>query len=122
MTVIELFNILGRERALALVRELGGTEIYVPRSVPLHHRLTAILGATGAECLAEHYGGERIEVPKARDHLRADIISAVLQGELTRRRAALLLDLTERQVRRLIHDASRQDILAGQMSGHRRAK
>jgi hypothetical protein len=59
-----LRNIAGQKAALVLSAVYGGGSVYVPRRFRPDHPLLMLLGAESAAKLAEHFGGDKLEVPK----------------------------------------------------------
>lgn len=102
MTFYDLEQLIGHAAALNLVAEMGGVEVYIPRDPKPTSPVTQAVGMDMARILGREMGGERIEVPKARAQLRAPTLAAVARGEISQRKAALLLGLTERQIRNII--------------------
>jgi hypothetical protein len=67
-TVQEIADVIGRERALYLIGHLPRcgsrswrVAVYVPRKMPIDHRLVEILGWRDAERLARRFGGEILQ-------------------------------------------------------------
>lgn len=58
-------ELCGLELAAALVAARRGEVVYVPHTIAAGHPLAQALGLDRARRLAEHFGGERLEVPMA---------------------------------------------------------
>lgn len=61
-------EIAGRDAALRVAEELGGTRIYIPKGTRAVRRrdLSRQIGADALSALADLRGGEELEVPRAR--------------------------------------------------------
>ncbi len=96
---------IGREAAFALAKRLGGTTVYVPRTIGEHHPLRAAIGQSAADKLASWCGGSRLDVPK-RLHRHAWVRALARQGTLTIAAIAIETGYSERQVYRLLNDGA----------------
>lgn len=69
----ELYTVVGRGAAEALMQAWGGTRLYVPKpdNLKLNHPIVLRIGSYQAERLANRYGGTRLEVPCYSSHLKA---------------------------------------------------
>ncbi|MEO5334125.1 MAG: hypothetical protein H7839_19100 [Magnetococcus sp. YQC-5] len=61
----EIADVIGREGAVKLVNECGGTRIFVPRKMRVQHKLATLLGFEQARRLSLHFGGETLTVVRA---------------------------------------------------------
>ena len=112
----DIARVAGLEAAMQLVRDHGGTELWVPRYAEEGGLLTASVGREAAERICAHYrvidadghvrGGVRIYVPQcgrgvlaaARRRLAEDLQA----GEMSVRAAAKRAGLSERAAYRLL--------------------
>lgn len=97
----DLGQVIGADAVVRLCEALGGTRIYVPRTIGENHPLAAAIGMKAARSLAEHYYGTMLELPKA-FHRRSRALELAKSGQLTAGQVALQTDYTERHVRRLL--------------------
>lgn len=97
----EIAEVIGREGALKLVNECGGTRIFVPRNLRIQHKLVILLGMEQARRLSSHFGGETLTVVRAANLLRRtrnrEIVRRYDAGEGVRQLARDHC-LTERQI------------------------
>jgi hypothetical protein len=66
----ELMKIVGAEAAARLVRDFGGTRLYVPNAPMAHDVVTRSIGLVAAIKLARLYGGDRLVIPSPTAQLR----------------------------------------------------
>ncbi|MFQ5533454.1 MAG: Mor transcription activator family protein [Sphingomonadales bacterium] len=104
---------LGLEATLALVLVFGGTYLRVPKRANPDGAIAAAVGIDAASRLSHHFGGERLEMPRAAAaltrHERASILAQVSAGAITVGGAARQLNLTTRWVRELVNRPRRDD-------------
>ncbi len=98
----ELVPLIGEEAAVRLLVRLGGVEVYIPDDPREDSEIANIIGLTAARRLAGAFGKRWVNLPKARGWCRRTTLRRVAEGRLSARQAALLLDLTERHVRRML--------------------
>lgn len=65
----ELSNVIGLADAIEVVRRWGGRNLYVPVSVSSGDPLALTLGLEAARRLAEHFGGQQLQLPAERNAL-----------------------------------------------------
>lgn len=75
-SVAELVDVIGLERAMKLVRTLGGTTFPVPkRATKLgelrYNVLADVVGVDAADALVKHYGGVELYIPRCAAALQA---------------------------------------------------
>ncbi|TGG92514.1 hypothetical protein E4656_13665 [Natronospirillum operosum] len=98
-SLAEIVDAIGLESALKLVEALPGVRVYVPQQMPADHQLVTILGQEAAMLLAEHFGGEALNVARCLHALRGVRNTEIWQARhLGAARLALRFGLTERQV------------------------
>ncbi len=100
----ELVPLIGEDATVRLFVRLGGVEIYIPDDPREDSEITNIIGLAAARKLAHAFGKRWVNLPKARGWCRRTTLRRVTEGRLSARQAALLLDLTERHVRRMLAD------------------
>lgn len=108
----EIVDLIGMERACALVEWRGGTYAYVPRRLTDDdaREIVGVIGRDAVELLSQHYGGSRLYVPRGGEarRLRAqrnEAIVAEYDAGMSAMQLALRYGLTERQVWRIISAA-----------------
>lgn len=97
----EIADVIGREGAMKLTNELGGTRIFVPRKMKVQHKLATLLGFEQARLLSNHFGGETLTVVRT-----AHLVRQTRNREIVRRydsgvgvrQLARENNLTERQI------------------------
>ena len=101
----EMAEVLGLELTLTILQSIGGCKIKVPRHPASRHRLTQWVGPEAARAMAEHFGGEELELPRIEVTLhrraRATVMTDLRAGRITTNQAARLLCLTHRRVRQI---------------------
>ncbi|RMF69945.1 MAG: hypothetical protein D6740_08905 [Alphaproteobacteria bacterium] len=98
----ELVPLIGEDATVRLLVRLGGVEVYIPDHPGEDSEIANIIGLAAARRLARVFGKRWVNLPKARGWCRRTTLRRVAEGQLSARQAALLLDLTERHVRRLL--------------------
>ncbi|MBF0294269.1 MAG: hypothetical protein HQL96_03700 [Magnetococcales bacterium] len=105
----EIAEVIGREGALKLVHECGGTRIFIPRKLRVQHKLVTLLGHEQAKRLSLHFGGETLTVVRAAQLLRRtrnrEIVRRYDAGEGVRQLARDHA-LTERQIYAILSSVS----------------
>ena len=100
----ELVPLIGEDATIRLLVRLGGVEVYIPEDPREDSEIANIIGLAAARRLARACGKRWVNLPKARGWCRRTALRRVAEGQLSARQAALLLDLTERHVRRMLAD------------------
>jgi len=75
-SVAELVDVVGLERAMKLVRTLGGTTFPVPKRATRlgelrYNVLADVVGVDAADALVKHYGGVELYIPRCAAALQA---------------------------------------------------
>ncbi|MBF0165548.1 MAG: hypothetical protein HQM01_13790, partial [Magnetococcales bacterium] len=74
----EIAEVVGAEAAHTLMREYGGTRVFVPRKMRVMHKLATLLGIEQARKLSQHFAGETMNIPRGvaleRQRRNAEII------------------------------------------------
>ncbi|WP_448660325.1 hypothetical protein ACPVPU_07385 [Sphingomonas sp. CJ99] len=117
----DLAGIIGEDGARALCDTLGGTTVYVPRTIPANHEIALAIGPKRAQVLAEFKHGMVIAVPKAH-HRRQRAIEMLMaseaEGGTTEAQVhaiARATDYTRSQIYRMLKDI-RSQLDDGQLS------
>ncbi|MBF0162592.1 MAG: hypothetical protein HQL88_09920 [Magnetococcales bacterium] len=63
-SLVEMVETIGMEDTMRIVKEFGGTRIFVPKRVAAQHKLADFLGLEQARRLSRHYGGENVSIPR----------------------------------------------------------
>lgn len=103
----QLKEVAGQKAALALSATYGGGSVYVPRRFREDHPLLQLLGATSAARLAEHFGGDKLEVPKpdaVHRQLRARSIKARREAGLSIAALVSEFNLSRRRILQILAD------------------
>jgi hypothetical protein len=106
----EIAEVIGREAALLLAEEFGGTEIFVPATAQKAHRLARIIGPEATEQLCRYFrigmeqgfSGVRLLIPMAsgvRSTTRQRVADALADG-LSLNESALVVGIHTRSVSR----------------------
>lgn len=99
----DLAEILGQAATTRLIEALGGTRVYVPRTIGVHHPIAQAIGVKAAALLAESHGTMWLDLPKP--HLRrARALEAALSGAMLIKEVALSFDYTERMIYKMLAD------------------
>lgn len=102
----EISNVIGVSSTLKLVRQYGGTRIYLPKQLSNDHELVETIGFTMAQKMYQHFGAiGTIEIPKARTLTIAQRNHQIKQEKqsATRKNLAQKYALTERQITNILH-------------------
>jgi hypothetical protein len=68
----EIVDAIGEDGAHALIKQYGGTRLFVPLSIPDGHRLVVLLGMESAQKLCASFGGqEHFDIPLGAARKRA---------------------------------------------------
>lgn len=75
-SVAELVDLIGLDKAMKLVKTLGGTTFPVPkRATSLgelrYNMLADVVGVDAADALVKHYGGDELYIPRCAAALQA---------------------------------------------------
>jgi hypothetical protein len=105
--IAEIARVAGADAAWALVREKGGTSIYVPPQVEADHWLALLIGIEAAQKLCLYYRdptadqtflGRRIAIPLASSSQKSAAWLQVLDGGLSLAETARLMGVDQRTV------------------------
>lgn len=105
----EISNVIGIPNTLKLVRQYGGTRIYLPKQLSSDHELVAAIGQAMAQKMYKHFGAiGTIEIPKARTLTIAQRNHQIKKEKQssTRKILAQKYSLTERQITNILHQES----------------
>lgn len=97
----EIAEHLGLDVATKLIREYGGTRIWIPKNLTHDHELINLLGLQKAQQLCEFYAGEYLSIDKCDDAIKAirnQDIARRMEGGETAKQCARRYGLTERQI------------------------
>jgi len=101
--ISELLELVGAEAAALLVRDFGGTRLYVPNSPMAHDVVTRSIGLIAAVKLARTFGGDRVPIPSPTAQLRRPAqILAMRSREMSVAAIARELRCTERYVYKVL--------------------
>ena len=86
---------------MQIVKEHGGTRLFIPKNMNAQHRLANLLGIEQARLLSSHFGGESLNIPRMAGAKRAnrnqEIIRRYDAGDPVRV-LARAFELTDRQI------------------------
>jgi Mor family transcriptional regulator len=101
-----LVELLGVTPTLALVEQVGGQRLYVPRAFEEDSDVVRAIGAKLAAEFARIYGGELIDIPMCKVLLRRERNRAILKDSETLDGNALVKKyrLHIRVIRRILHE------------------
>jgi len=120
-TLREIAALVGIPAAMTLVRELGGTRLYVPATLGEDHLLTRLVGLDAAQRLVAHYQvGMYIDVPlalAATRQARNKVIRARARRGATAPALAREWRTTERHIRRILAGDDSPDEQIGLFDG-----
>lgn len=107
----ELKELLGRDKAALLCRMKGGVPFYVPAKVDGKHQLAGILGEFGMGLLCGEFSGMYITVPtgKLLEPRKPDVLRLLREGR-SHSSIAVALGVTERYVRMVAAQPAPQTI------------
>lgn len=100
----ELVEVIGRAATSKLIEAFGGTRLYVPRSIGVHHPIAVKLGMRAAAQLADRFGLTSIDLPNP-NLRRQRALDAARSGTMTRAQVALAFGYTERGVYKMLAKA-----------------
>lgn len=101
--ISELMKLIGVEAAALLVRDFGGTRLYVPNAPMAHDVVTRSIGLIAAVKLARTFGGDRVLIPSPTAQLRRPAqILAMRSREMSVAAIARELRCTERYVYKVL--------------------
>ncbi|MBF0415612.1 MAG: hypothetical protein HQL79_07570 [Magnetococcales bacterium] len=69
-SAIDLIEVIGTVATLTLMQRYGGITLALPRSIGADHDLSRLIGHDAARKLVEHWGGDRVYIPKADNAVR----------------------------------------------------
>jgi len=101
----EIADVIGEVPALRLAEVYGGQErCYVPRTPSPTHRWAQVVGWEAWRALCEHFGGERIDIPRnAFARSKKIRIVELAQRGVSHAEIASLVGCTERWVRSVVN-------------------
>ncbi|MBF0215062.1 MAG: hypothetical protein HQM00_16120 [Magnetococcales bacterium] len=100
-SMCEIAEIIGKEGAITLIQEYGGTRIFVPRKLRVQNKLATLLGIEQALKLSQHFGGETLNIVRGADMLRQKRNREIIQLYDSGKRVpdlARAYNLTERRI------------------------
>lgn len=102
----EVTQIVGFDACMRLVASWGGSTLYIPADMTTGHPIAAAIGPDLASRLSEQFGNEVLAVPKCEySNLRRNRQVRMLnQKGLSVRQISQVLNLSERQVQRVLAD------------------
>lgn len=110
-SLTEVLEVIGLPSTIKLVKEYGGTRIFVPSRLKAQHKLANLLGFEHAQRLSQYFAGESLSIARAANAIRAkrnkDIARRYDEGETTPS-LAREYQLTERQVYTILSRATAQ--------------
>lgn len=73
VSMLRLIDVVGLPAVIALVREYGGTGVFIPLPENIHgtHRVAELIGLDNMRRLAELHGREYLEIPLCKQAMRA---------------------------------------------------
>ena len=100
----EVVNLIGLPAMIKMVERFPGIRIFVPRKIKDDHAIVKVIGLELAQKLAKHFDGSEFAVPKAQEALILARNRQIrrLYGPSTAAQLALMYDLTERQIYRIV--------------------
>ena len=100
-SMTEMVESLGLSTVMQIVKEHGGTRLFIPKNMNAQHRLANLLGIEQARLLSSHFGGESLNIPRMAGAKRAnrnqEIIRRYDAGDSVRV-LAREFELTDRQI------------------------
>ncbi|WP_085440210.1 Mor transcription activator family protein [Magnetofaba australis] len=100
-TLSAINDAIGPNGAQTLIRECGGTRVFVPRRMHPRHRLAHLLGLQVATRLVDRLGGVTLAIPRKstlqRNKRDAEIIRLYDEG-LSVKELARRFELTDRRI------------------------
>ena len=100
-SIVELFDLIGREETLKLLTACGGRAIYIPKKRTTRSILLKTIDEKSLHKLSERYCGETIPIPKIDHVLRQirnmEIIKKSKKGE-SRGQLVMEYKLSSRQI------------------------
>ena len=112
---------IGLDAALTLIAKKGGCYLKVPLKARQDGPISKLIGYKAARDLSFHFGGEKLELPRAAAAIkkasRADVFRAIAEGKISKNKAAKILELSVRHVRELANrhgrDTRQHDLFNG---------
>lgn len=105
-SMINLAALIGEEATLSLIRERGGSVVYVPTQFRSGHWITKLIGVESTELLVGGYGGCTLDIPECRSaDIRTrneEIVRAVRLAGRTTQEVAREFGLSRRMVQRVL--------------------
>lgn len=98
----EMAQVIGLPATLMIVREYGGTRVWVPKTASPDHPLWRLIGPEALARLCQHYGGEFLDIAKGEIAIKA-VRDAAIRAATGKTQAQLAREyhLTERHIRTL---------------------
>ncbi|AJP73151.1 hypothetical protein [Sphingomonas hengshuiensis] len=92
-----------------LIEMLGGTRIFVPRAIGVHHPIAVAIGAKAASLLAAKHAGATFDLPKAHYRRERALQTALNRPEgMTIADVAIAFDYTERWIYKMLEQHAAQ--------------
>lgn len=101
---------IGEDAFTRLCEALGGTRIYVPRTIGATHPIALAIGAAAARQLADYFHGCMLDLPKARLRIER-AVELVRDAGLSIGEAARMTDYSQRHLRRVLNTPDDHDQL-----------
>ena len=111
--VQDISNLIGLGLALKLVEHYKGTSMWIPSQFRPDYHLVAVIGHEPMIKLIEAYGGDRLEIPKCDDAIRAVRNFKICESDKSQSQLAHEYNLTVRQIRNIqchIEDDRQEDL------------
>lgn len=100
-SVREIARLIGLPATLKLVEHYQGVPMWVPVNYDPDHVLVKLVGHDAALQLIGHFGGEKPEIPRCVDAIRAVRNAKISISDKSQRELALEHGLTVRQIRNI---------------------
>ena len=104
----DMARLIGIEGVLRLVRNWGGSELYIPGSHVERSQLSRVLGKPSARLLAQHWGGTSIYIPalKSLRQLTRDRAARADydRGGVTARELAIKYGVSTRRIKAILSE------------------
>ena len=105
-SLVEMVEAIGMEDTLRIVKEFGGTRLFVPKRVTFQHKLADFLGIEQARRLSHYFAGENLSIPRMAMAIRAkrnrEIVRRYDAGD-SARLLARAYKMTERRIRTILN-------------------
>jgi len=107
--VQDISNLIGLGLALKLVEHYKGTSMWIPSQFRPDYHLVFLIGAEAMIKLIKAYGGERLDIPKCDDAMRAIRNFKICESDKCQSKLAHEYNLTVRQIRNIQCDMPEDD-------------